>query len=145
RVATVEPLGEDHTVDFADEALQEVAAFVEGAAAEVLAVEPEQIEDAVRDRRGALLEELEARPPGVIERDDLAVEDGLAHDHPAERAHDRRVRLRQVLAAARAQRDPAVRDASDGAVAVILHLVDPVPARNTTRERGQHRRPYAIE
>src|SRR6185436_3763355 len=58
--------------------LEQLAAVEVGELAEVVAVEPEDVED--EDQRAvALLEELEARPPLLVEGDDLAVEDDLRH------------------------------------------------------------------
>ncbi len=120
-------------------------------------LQPQHIEDHVRDRdpdrqpgdsRGighvhAALQGAEARPPGVgIEGDQLTIEHGL---DTVERRRDRQhlgIRHGDVAVVARHRHDPPVLGVGDGADAVPLHLVGPVGVVRGAGQpagRGQHR------
>ena len=105
-----------------------------------VAVEPQQVEDDVVDRGRsassrrtwslgrqvhAALELLEARP-AVLERDDLAVEDGLAAAQRPGEAAELGIARRDVAPAAGLELDAPAADVGDRAHAVPLDLVRPV-------------------
>ena len=83
-------------------------------------------------------------PPAalLVERADLAVEDGVRRPQPAlDRAGRLRKTAREVVAVPARQRDLAARDGDDRPEAVPLRLVYPVVAsRKRVRGRREHRR-----
>ena len=112
-----------------------------------LAVQLQQVEDLVDERRPrlSLLHRREARPPLLVERAHLAVDDAL-------RAADRLCQLLrhlgeaagEIVAVAGDELRLAAADIAERAIAVPLHLEDPVvAARERLGERGEHRRVLA--
>ena len=108
-----------------------------------LALDLEQVEDVVDDRRPALalLHRREARAAFLVEGADLAVDDAVRRLQRLRRAPWRRLEARGVvLVLAGPQLGLAAGDRADDAVAVPLDLVEPVsPLRHLIRERGEHR------
>ena len=121
--------------------LEQLAAIGVREVAEVVAVEPEDVEED-DDLAVALLEELESRPPLFVEGDDLAVEHDLRHLQLPQRVGDFGEARREVDLIAAPHRHLPAGDRHDGAEAVVFELVDPLVgvARRRGGERRQHRR-----
>src|ERR1043165_2509843 len=125
----------------AQRALEQLAAVGVRQLADVVAVEPKDVEDE-DELAVALLEELEARASLFVERDDLAVEHGLRHLQLPQRLGDFGEARREVDLVAAPHRQLAAGDRGDGAEAVVFELVDPLVlvARRRGGERRKHRR-----
>ena len=128
-----------------DDQPEEALALLERDIQQRLPVEVEQVEclEHERDRppgpAGAdpLLQQAEVRPTVVVERDHLAVHDGLARLDPRWRRQEAREVGLRVVAVAREQTHLAVADDGLHAVPVPLDLEQPVLV--TERLRGQGR------
>ena len=115
-----------------DQLLEQGAAAAPGLGDHRLAIELEQVEDHVRDRALAPLEELEARNAVLVERAQLSVEHAVgARERVGQGLGDRAVLRLERLAVARPQPYVVALDARDGAEPVPLDLEAPgVPARH---------------
>ena len=91
------------------ELLEDLAPLVVRTAAQVFAVEPEDVEDEHPLVAAALLQELEARRALLVEDDDLAVEDELLRLHLLQRRDDAREARREIELVAAEHRHLAVR------------------------------------
>ena len=124
-----------------EDAAQQVSPFLQWAAAQVLSVEPQQVES---EQHGlvhtALLDELEPRYALRVENADLAVDHGVADDDARERPRDPREPLAQIESVARPHRHPAVRQRAERPIAIVLHLRVPIARRRRIDERREHRR-----
>ena len=112
-----------------------------------LPVQLEQVEDLVDDRRLrlALLHGGEARPPVLVERADLTVDDALGAAHRLRQLlRDPGEAAGEIVAVAGDELRLAAADVAERAVAVPLHLEQPViAARQVLGERRQHGRVLA--
>ena len=123
-----------------EEAPQHLLALLEPHAAEVPAVEVQQVEGEVDERHGcvaAALERLEARRAVRQHGGHLAVDERRPGRQPAHGARDLRKLLGPVLPVARDEPHLALLDAGHDAVAVVLDLVEPLVARR--RRLDDHR------
>ena len=114
-----------------EEAPQHLLAFLEPHLPEVPAVEVEEVESEIDERRpcvGTALESLEARRPVGQHRRHLAVEECRARGQTAEGAGDLRELLRPVLPVAGNEPHVPLVDPGDDAIAVVLDLVEPLVA-----------------
>ena len=142
RGAVVERLREpDGAVALVEQRLQPLVPLGQRQVDDRLALDLEDVEEIEHERPRSLLHRREAGAPLVVERADLAVEHAVRRLH---RLHDRAGnRLEaggQRVAVAARQFDFTARDRHDRAVAVPLHLVQPLLAgRHRLGERGQHR------
>src|SRR5581483_302107 len=161
---TLEPLGDDRLVerlavvervrvqDRAVAPVEEVreprAPVDERQVDERLALDLEQVEDVVDDRRTglALLHQREARPPLLVESADLAVEHAVRRlQRLRQLARDVREALRVVLILSRLQTRIARGETRDDPVAVELHLELPLrPLRELRGQRREHRGVVAL-
>ena len=83
---------------------------------------------------------MERRAAHLVQRDDLAVEEGAADVELAQAFGDGGKLRRPVLAGARENPAAAAGNGSDGTVAVVFDLVQPLPALGRPRhERGELR------
>lgn len=73
------------------------------------------------------MQEIERWPPGLIKRDDLAVDHGFIGEG-RERLHDGGISSVEILAVPRSEMDLAVRLGGQGSIAVQLQLVCPIRA-----------------
>ena len=123
------------------DALKLGLAFEQGLAAQILAVEIEQIEHAIEEPRRlplGVLQQLEARTPLLIQRHKLAVEHGLLLDRGEGRT-DRGIFARDVVAVAGIERGMTRRGDGNGAEAVPLGLEHPGGVvERLVSEGGEH-------
>ena len=143
RPAVVVDLREDDDRGLGDDQLrQQLAPPAPWLRDQRLAIELEQVEDHVRDRALAPLEQLEARYAVGVERAQLAVEDAVGvRQGRRQRGGDVGVRRVQPLAVARQQLHVVAAHARDRAEAVPLDLVGPaVTGGYALRRPGEHRR-----
>jgi hypothetical protein len=125
----VEVVAEEDSIAF-DDLPQRLLPYVERLGDEIAPVEVEKIEDEVHQPSlGAVLKRLEAGAAVGEDHADLAVEEGGPGFHRPRGTRDFLERFRPVLAVSAQQGDAAVLDAAADAIAVVLHLVDPVGSR----------------
>ncbi len=123
-----------------EEPPQDLLALVEPHLPEVPAVEVQEVEGEIDERRpslGAALQGLEARRPVRQHRGDLAVEERRPRRQAADGAGDLRELLRPVLPVAGDEPHLPLVDSRHDAIAVVLDLVEPVVAG---RRRLDHHR-----
>src|SRR5438445_1200208 len=142
---TDEPAGEDEWVGPSpDETLECRAALAERAPHQRSALELEQVEHRVSGGRGpgsaASLQQLEARDPLRVERDELAVEQKIPAGQRGHRQGDVGEAGGQVLQHPRPHLHAAAFAAGERADAVVLLLEDPFrPVDDPRRQRREHR------
>ena len=134
------------------EAAQQALPLAQGERAQVVPLEPEQVEGEERRAQAAarrpgdlpgpaqhepLLHPLEVGPPTLVHHHQLAVEDQVARERP-ERGRDLGERGRGLGAAAVAKPGPAGLVPGQQTEAVVLQLEDPTLAAERPAHGGQH-------
>jgi hypothetical protein len=127
------------------QAAQQIAPLFQRPRAQILAIEPQEVEREQDRLRAARVQELEARRAFRIERHDLAIDDRVADHELLQRRGQVRKALGEVDAIARPHGHLSVRDRRDRAIAVVLELEEPVAVRlgRGFDERCQHRWKHA--
>src|SRR6202790_325845 len=145
RVEKIKPflgivIGKLHNPACNNPLLQQLLALLERDAAQIEAIEVEQIERIVNDRHtfapwhtafpgsksGPLLHQTERWAALFIERGDLSVKNGALGFHQSRQAAELRKLRSQVILGARHQTHASVFDEGDGAVAVPFNFEKPV-------------------
>ena len=143
RLPVVEALREAHgLVPLVEQLLEPLAPLLDRELDDRLALDFEQVEEVVDDRRAALalLHGGEARPPLLVERADLAVDHAVGRlQRLDELFRDVLEALGVVLVLPGSELGLSARDRRDDPVAVPLDLEEPVVAlRHRVGQRGEH-------
>src|SRR5581483_9110010 len=124
-------LAQPHAGIFLQRARQPALALFERQRAQILAGEEGRVEHEEHDLGSApgfesVLQRLEARATAFVQHHDLAIEPGLVELQRLEAAREVRQALGPVLAAAREDARVALGEPGEHAIAVVLHLVEPM-------------------
>ena len=131
----------DRVVRAGEQRLERLAPLGERPPEQRRAIQLEQVERVQHARAAALLEEREARPPLLVDRTQLAVDDRVVRAHRChERGGNARIAPADVVTATAPEHRLATADARDDAHPVPLDLVLPLVAhRQHARELREHR------
>ncbi len=130
-----------------EQALQQLAPGLQGPGPEIQSIQPQQIKGHEAQLAALVLEELEARAPLGIQRDDLAVNHSLGDAQPLQRLRDRGEAPGQIIAVAALEGESAPGERGNGAEAVVLHLeeVGLLAGLLGSGQPREHGRPHALE
>ncbi len=133
------------------ELLEQLAPRLDGLAAQVAPVQPEQVEGreaevrVLRLARDPRLKRVEARPPLLVDCARFAVDDALARREPRDPFGDGTEAIGPVVGSPRVEVHVVARLAREEAIAVVLHLEEPLTGvGECLRRGGEHRLAHQV-